>query len=83
MTPRFHSWSAPLQALALIVGPRLGLRQFFSNCNIPMKEHLDGHHDHFFQEYASWPPKHYHGHWNYHHYCGKHYWVLHYPHQIW
>jgi hypothetical protein len=40
-----------------------------------MKEHLGGHDDHFFQEYASWPSKHYYGHQNYHHYYGKHYWV--------
>jgi hypothetical protein len=27
VTPRLHSWRAPLQALALIASPRLGLRQ--------------------------------------------------------
>jgi hypothetical protein len=25
--PAFHSWPAPLQALALVISPRLGLRQ--------------------------------------------------------
>ncbi len=28
MTPSFHTWPTPLQALALVVSPRLGLRHF-------------------------------------------------------
>jgi len=27
VTPGLHSWPAPLQALALVVSPKLGLRQ--------------------------------------------------------
>jgi hypothetical protein len=41
VTPGLHSWSTPLQALALIVSPRLGLQHLtFVMAYIPIGTHL-------------------------------------------